>query len=1007
MIRKARTRSYPCLLLILTLFCLPLSSWGQEVDTTGMTLTELQKETGDMIEARDYIGVRPYLMEMVKRFEGESEDMRKSLNGVYFYLGVGYLVEYGEENDTKYLDEAIKWFQRLNKEFPNGSFAVTANLAMADAYRGLQKFSEAGEVYAKLLTPPLELRLDSSQREEALRKIVACYYIAKNWSAGLPWFKLYLEEGRTVDDQAKAAAALMEAYIAQGKFPETMQLLPYLVGDSPARYSLQLNVALLSAGDKLSKLQRFNEAMLMYRMVLTVGEIVEWQENYLADLKKQLDLLKVTTQEGEQYSELETQVLNTEAQLDALKKIKDYTPELKVRIARTYLLTGRDWESFFAYKELVQDYPDHPAAQDFLYAAFSAATELKLTDEVIAMGESYVGKKGWKKYSDDIVVKLCQFYLEKHQYGEFFDLAKGFLAENPESEYASQIIFLMGSTYVKLERFGDLVEQFRAYLKKNPKGMMSEGCYYWIGLADVFLGDYEDAVKQFSEILQYYGTGAYAEDSMYRRGICYFGLEKYAEAEKDFVSFINKYPKSNLRGEVEYFLADIYATTGNMELALKHYSNVEKYTNSPSFIRNAYFQKGELLEANHRYDEMARNFQQYMDKYREEGDFTGALYQLGRARELQGRPQDMLAEYLRGVKRFGNDPNAYGVDRILEVYGQKYDENRAELDQTIAFLDKVKNDAAFREKIITDRQFLFDYFKQNPDITMDIQEAFYPKNFRKSLREDMSPVDEWLAQMHRTDAAFPKETPATTFKGVYEEAVSHDEKTLALRLAMALDNLGSPADDGQIYTDQDLPYASPETLIWIGNKAEEFDELLARQAYLTVIEEHPDAHESRLNAYLALGDLAMKNGQWNDAVNYFREAQEQFPGSPDIVLAVMGQADALREQGDLRGAREKYQEVIARREWRGAPQAEALYKTGLTYMEQKDWPSAQAFFERVYIGYAGFPEWASGAYYQSGQALQSMGRRDDARRTYDEFLANPSLEDSDYYDQIKQARSSL
>ncbi len=1006
-IRKARNRPTPCLFIFLLLFCLPLTGWGQDVDTTSMTLTELQKQTGDMIEGRDYVAVRPYLMEMVKRFESEGEEMRKSLNGVYFYLGVGYLIEYGDEDDTKFLEEAITWFQRLNKEFPNGSFAVTANLAMADAYRGLQKFNEAGEVYAKLLTPPLELRLNSEQRQEALRKIVGCYYIAKNWSAGLRWFKLYLEEARTPDDEAKAAAALMEAYIAQGQFDETMRLLPHLVGESPARYSLQLNVALLEAGDKLSKLQRFNEAMLMYRMVLTVQEIIDWQEAYLADLRSRLELLKLTTQESDQLAELDTQVLNTQAQLDALKKIKDYTADLKVRIARTYLLTGREWESFFAYKELVQEYPNHPSAQDFLYAAFSSATELKLTDEVIAMGESYVGNKAWKKYADDIVVKLCQFYLEKSQYQEFFDLAKGFLAENPESQYASQIIFMMGSTYIKLERFGDMLEVFRGYLNKYPKGMMSEGCHYWVGLGDIFLGDYEDAVKQFSVILQYYKTGAYAEDSLYRRGICYFGLEQYAEAEKDFVTFINKYPKSNLRGEVEYFLADIYATTGNADSALKHYSNVEKYTTSPSFIRNAYFQKGKLLEANHRYDEMARNFQDYMDKYREEGDFTGALFELGRARELQGRPQDMLSEYLNGVKRFGNDPKAYGVDQILAAYGQKYDENRAELDANLAFLEKLKNDPAFREKIITDRQFLFETFRQNPDITMEIQEAFYPKEFRKSLSQDMSPVDEWLAQTRRTDEAFPKETPAVALRRMYDQAVLNQENSLAMRLAMALDNLDAPADAGKIYTDQDLMYASPETLIWIGNKAEEFDVLLARQAYLTVIEQHPDSHDSRLNAYLALGQLSMKNGQWNDAINFFREAQDQFPGAPDIVLAVMGEADALRQQGDLDGAREKYQEVIARREWRGAPQAEALYKTGLTYMEEKDWPSAQAFFERVYIGYAGFPEWASAAYYQSGQALQSMGRRDDARRTYDEFLANPSLEGSEYYDQIKQARSAL
>lgn len=976
-------------------------------DAAGMTLTELQTEASALVDSKAFIEARPYLMELVTRFEAETGPLKDSLESVYFYLGVGYLIEYSEEGQTSYLNDAIKWMQRLNNEFPNGQFAVLSNLAMADAYRGLQKFNDAAKVYTKLLSPPLEFELKAPQRQEALRKITEAYYIARNWAVGTPWFLKYLDESTDPDDRANAAAALMEAYINQDRFDDTLKLLPFLVGESPARYKLQLNVALIEAGDKLSKAERYNEAMLMYRMVLTVEEIITWQEKHLTDLRGQLDLLRITTTESDRMVELETDIFNTEAQLKALRALTPYTPELKVRIARTFLLTGRDWESFYAYKQMIEEYPNHKNVEDFMYATFTAATTLGLTDEVITIGEDYIGNPGFKNYLNDIIVKLCQFYIEKERYEEFFGLAKKFIQQNPDDRYTSQIVYLMGSSYVKLERYEEMISLFRDYLKDYPNSPMREGCHYWVGLGDIFIGDYADAVTQFNAILKEYAGGPYAEDALYRRGICFFGVQQFDDAEKDFLAFVKKYPDSRLRGEAEFFLGDIYAAQAKVPQAIRHYTNVEKYTDSPTFIRNSYFQKGAVYEANSRYNEMASNFQTYMDKYRETGDLTGAIYQLGRARELQGRPQDMLQEYITGVKRFGNDPMSYGIDLILNVYGEKYDENRKKIDQTLAFLEKFKGDEAFREQIINDRQFLFQYLGDNPAIDQDIQEQFYGKTFREGLLEDMGPVDTWLASYRESDAAFPKELPAETFRKAYREAEQNGENTLAMRLAMAMSNLGTEVDEGKLYTEEDLMFASPDTLIWIGKRTEDFDDFLARKAYEMVIEQHPDSDLSRLAAMLALADLNQEAGQYDEALFHYRQAEEAFPASADTVRAVIGQADSLRFKGDMLGARDKYKQVVGRREWRGKPQAEALFKSGLTHFEKEEWELAQGYFERVYIGHAGFRDWASAAYYHSGQALERMGKLDDARRTYDEFLNNESFKDSEYYQKIKDARSAL
>jgi len=953
------------------------------------------------------VQARPYLLELVSRLEQEDPEKRAALESLYLYLGIGYLVEYSEDGGNEALTEAINWLKRLNDEFPESSFALNANLYMADAHRGLQQFEEAATIYEKLLKPPFESQLSSDQRLESLKKLTQALYIARNWERGLPWFEQFLNEARSQEDRAAAAAALLEGNIKLGNYDEALRYLRFLVGESPARYQLQLNVALIDAGDKLAEKKRFAEAMLMYRMVLTVEEIKEWQYQHLLNLQNQLDRLRLTTTDAsnERAIELETQIFNTEAQIEALEDV-DYTAALRVRIARNYLQTKREWEAYFAYGDVLQDYPDHPNQEDFVYASFTTATQIEDTDAVIKYGELYLDNPDYRRYTNDVVVKLLEYYRKQRNYEEFFYLAKNFVTENPDTEYAASVVFLMGSTYTQLDRFAEMVRQFQEWEKAYPNTKMDPGLFYWTGLGMILEGQYSEAWEYFNRILQDYPDNVYAEDSLYRRGICYMGIEDYEGAKRDFSQFVRKYPETNLRGEVEFFLGEIESALGNMNPAIKHYSNVEKYTDNIAFIQNAYFQMGVLLEANAQYERMASMYETFIEKFADSAELTGIIYELGRAYELNLEPHRTLNLYREAIAEYGDDPFTYGLDQILQAYPEIFYRTRDLVDQNLNFLTKLTNERAFRELLAARRQALFDYLADKPLIRENIKRDLYDAEFRRELVEDTSPLQERLAMFQDLKAKFPTETPEETFARLYHKAREEGEETLGLRLQYGLAQLGEDVDPDRVFSEDDFFAASPVVLVWMGKRILAYDRQTAREAFQLVLDDHADSAEV-FDALLALGDLAAAEGDYGAAIGYYDEIEAEFPRDDRLVEALMAKADALNARGDRADARDTYKMIVDTRKWRGAAHAEALYKIGLSYLNQGELIQAQAYFERVYIGYPLFSEWAARAYLESGRTLQQLGRRDDARQTYDEFLADESYRETEVYSQIKQARSAL
>lgn len=113
------------------------------------------------------------------------------------------------------------------------------------------------------------------------------------------------------------------------------------------------------------------------------------------------------------------------------------------------------------------------------------------------------------------------------------------------------------------------------------------------------------------------------------------------------------------------------------------------------------------------------------------------------------------------------------------------------------------------------------------------------------------------------------------------------------------------------------------------------------------------------------------------------------------VYVLMG--DSLRFMKRYDDARKCYLKVGMDPECQGEAAAEALYKAGLSYYDEKRWAEAYKYFERVFIAYFGFDRWASRAYYYGAKSLLELGNNLGAKNVLREYLKYSEHRDTPIY----------
>jgi|GEM_PF-1846403 len=593
-------------------------------------------------------------------------------------------------------------------------------------------------------------------------------------------------------------------------------------------------------------------------------------------------------------------------------------------------------------------------------------------------------------YDEELRHRIAQAYFRQSRTWEALWVYESIIQDFPDSQFgedAAYAGFALAASLGLLERAADFGAQ---YLERYPEGKYFDDVAHQLAQIYMEMRRFPNVVEVARMILDKRPDSLFADRLLFLSGFSLFQEEKFEEAAEMFAELRRRYPQSEVLAEADYWAAMTLLFRADYPKALEAFKHVASAHPDTVVGIDAKFRAAVCLYALEKYAEAKSNLESYVKDHPRSPQVAEARVLLGDIAGADGRLEDALAHY-RAVEGLtltqGQiDYAALQTARVLETQ-----EKFPEMESTLrAYLDRYGTSGMYAEAIY---RIGFAQKAQNkPDELIETYRAAISQygNDRRAIGIDLI-LRDYLTEYTARNGHPPDEEARTELA----RARAKNLKTLAQRWQMAADQIHRQHGTGQKpkveLKPEMLEDASAATMVWIGRLAAEAgDSALAREAFERSLREFPDS-EWNEEALLALARTARAEGDTETANTHYARLRELFPSSESAAAALEEQAGMLIDERKFREAIALLELVLEVKEWRGEIWARALYKIGEAKLAMGETAEAFAYFQRVYVLYAGYREWAAKAYLQSAKCLKILGKNPERVATLREFVSKDAF----------------
>ncbi|EDP71788.1 hypothetical protein FBALC1_04852 [Flavobacteriales bacterium ALC-1] len=232
-----------------------------------------------------------------------------------------------------------------------------------------------------------------------------------------------------------------------------------------------------------------------------------------------------------------------------------------------------------------------------------------------------------EKYKEKLSYYQADLNFKLGKFEKAIELAEEQLPKS-RGEEESELSKIIGESYFNLQKYAEAIPYLKAY--KGKRGKWNNTDYYQLGYAYYKQNDFEAAISEFNKIID--GNNSVAQNAYYHLGESYINLDKKQEALNAFrnasqmdyeaqiqedawlnyakisyeignpyqsvpqvlAGYLDKYPETSYKEEIETLLIDSYITSKNYKEAIELLKGKNSFENKVAYQKVAFFRGIEL-----------------------------------------------------------------------------------------------------------------------------------------------------------------------------------------------------------------------------------------------------------------------------------------------------------------------------------------------------------------------------------------------------------------------------
>jgi tetratricopeptide (TPR) repeat protein len=776
------------------------------------------------------------------------------------------------------------------------------------------------------------------------------------------------------DLKADVLASMARCYLAQDKWDKAMPVLRRLYSVAPDFSRRNWAATLLTTAylkerdlEKVYKLVPYllapdsfaSRSVALNMAALESGDQLFQDEHYrealwVYRLVYPHDLLTVRSQQYMEQLERRAEYLKRIPENPRpLMRVQEAMGELEAEIKALEAIENYDSELYFrmarAYMEIHR---------------YREATELF----VLLHGEAQEPKAGEALF----LAFSCAFHIQP--WDRAFELGLEYLNSYNAGEYYDQVSLMIGQMYAKLEDWPQVIAILTKALEISPKHERAAECMFLVGYASFMEEKYEDTIKWLDKMNRTYPGNEREADGVYWLGMAYMFQKQFTEAAAEFDAILHSYPNTPYEADAAFRRAvcdygnSLFKESENrLKAFVAQYPTNKLCGEAYMMLGDTAGARGELAPAVSCFDQVSR-YDVNIEFYNYATFRSGEMLN-----EMRDFPRMIthFKEYIRRNREGSNIPLAmYWIGTAMWGMG----EQRGALE----------------------------YFRQGIEkYGVD----------RKALGIDLI-LENWIGQVKSADKAV-NQLAWKDLNDLLQKAEKEHQAALALRLKRAClfePNITEERHQAllkDLVREENITNASPGVLELMMEEAKkQTNQALAVKVAQCIIKDFVET-DYALQARMMLARNALAERDYPTAVRHLTVVKEVYATSPDAAEALLLLGDLYVKQGKFPQADECYKSVLAVREWKGPLWPAALYGRGECARLQRNYDTAAAYFERIYVMYGNYKQWVAKAYVARAECLTRLQLYSKAAETLQELLSIAELKDMPEFKEAQQRMESL